>query len=113
MLNLQNPIRTEKRRGFQPPWYTVYIYRCKGCGKETTVRANSFRGPNPEPGVGAIRCPHCEKGIPGVMGTATGRVTAADCARAVDNHKEYGGNYVCGDCGSVLTEDAQCPTCKH
>ena len=109
MLNLQNPIRSEKRRSFQPPWYTVYVYRCKGCGKETTVRANSFRGPNPVPSVGAIRCPHCETGTPGVMGTETGRTAAI----AVDDHQEYGGNIVCGDCGSLLDKDAQCTKCKR
>lgn len=58
MIDLQRPIRTERRRGFQPPWYTVYIYKCPKCGNEVTVRANSFRGRNPEPGIGAIVCPH-------------------------------------------------------
>lgn len=60
-LNLQRPIRSERRRGFQPPWYTVYIYKCESCGHETTVRANSYRGRTPVPGVGAIVCPHCDR----------------------------------------------------
>jgi hypothetical protein len=58
-INLNTPIRSERRRSFQPPWYTVYIYRCRECGRETTVRAGSFRGTRPEPSIGAILCPHC------------------------------------------------------
>jgi DNA-directed RNA polymerase subunit RPC12/RpoP len=60
LLNLGSPIRSERRRQFQPPWYTVFIYLCKECGKETTVRAGSFRGKRAEPSTGAITCPHCE-----------------------------------------------------
>lgn len=61
LLNLQTPVRSERRRQFQPPWYTVYVYRCPACNNETTIRANSFRGTRPEPSVGAIACPHCER----------------------------------------------------
>jgi hypothetical protein len=59
IINLRTPIRSERRRGFQPPWYTVYVYQCGRCGNETTVRAQSFRGSRPEPAVGGIFCPHC------------------------------------------------------
>ena len=55
-IDLRRPIRSERRRGFQPPWYTVYVYRCEN-GHETTVRANSFRGSRPTIGaaVASIR----------------------------------------------------------
>lgn len=59
VIKLSRPIRTERRRQFQPPWYTVFIYRCPN-GHEVAVRANSFRGTTPEPGVGAIECPQCD-----------------------------------------------------
>lgn len=55
-IDLRAPIRSERHRGFQPPYYTVYVYRCPTCGAERHVRAGSFRGRRPEPGVGAIRC---------------------------------------------------------
>ena len=55
-IDLRRPIGSEKVRGFQPPWYTVFRYRCAECGVESRVRASSFRGRNPEPSVGAIRC---------------------------------------------------------
>ena len=64
VINLATPVRSERRRGFQPPWYTVYIYRCPSCGRETAVRAGAFRGigPNarPEPFVGGIYCHGCD-----------------------------------------------------
>ena len=56
ILNLRHPVRSEKRRGFQPPWYTVYVYKCPTCGHEHHVRAGSFRGKRPEPGIGGIYC---------------------------------------------------------
>lgn len=56
LIDLRFPVRSERRRGFQPPWYTVYVYRCGVCGREVTVRASSFRGSRPVPSVGAIRC---------------------------------------------------------
>ena len=59
MIDLKNPVRSIRVRGFQPPWYTVFIYECDKCGKEIRIRANSFRGKNPVPGVGGIRC-SCE-----------------------------------------------------
>lgn len=58
ILDLSRPIRSERVRDFQPPWRTVYIYRCPNCGQETRVRAGSFRGTRPEPSRGAITCPH-------------------------------------------------------
>lgn len=55
-INLGSPVRRERVRGFQPPWRTVFVYKCATCGQERRVYANSFRGPNPVPGIGAIRC---------------------------------------------------------
>lgn len=55
LIDLRKPIRSERVRDFQPPWRTVYIYRCQ-CGSERRVRAGSFRGSRPEPSLGAIVC---------------------------------------------------------
>lgn len=52
-------ITKEKRRGFQPPWYTVTIYECN-CGEITTLRDN-WRGPAPR---GYIKCAHCGAELP-------------------------------------------------
>lgn len=60
LINLATPISSERVRSFQPPWRTVYVYRCVN-GHETRVFANSFRGKRPEPSVGAIVCPLCER----------------------------------------------------
>lgn len=49
-------VRTERRRGFQPPYYTVVIYRCEATGIETVVRRNS-RGVMP-PGAIVGNCGH-------------------------------------------------------
>jgi hypothetical protein len=57
-IDLSRPVRSERVRGFQPPWRTVYVYRCAQ-GHEVRVRAGSFRGTRAEPGVGGIRCPRC------------------------------------------------------
>lgn len=51
------PIRNEKVRGFQPPYRTVYIYRCSH-GHETRMFASSFIGKRPHPTLGGIRCNH-------------------------------------------------------
>ncbi len=59
ILNLSTPVRSERVRGFQPPWRTVYVYACPVCGKETRVSAGSFRGRTPVPAIGGIACPHC------------------------------------------------------
>ena len=55
-VSLAAPIRRERVRDFQPPWRTVFVYRCPACGSEHRVRANAYRGATPVPGVGAIRC---------------------------------------------------------
>lgn len=60
ILDLSNPVRRERRRGFQPPWYTVFIYKCAN-GHETHVRANAFSGRNAVPGVGGVYCSQCNK----------------------------------------------------
>lgn len=61
MIDLARPDRSERVRGFQPPWYTVYIYTCSLCKGKVRMRASSFRGKNPEPSTGGINCPHCGK----------------------------------------------------
>lgn len=58
-IDLSRPLRRERRRGFQPPWYIIYVYVCPKCHKETRVRASSFYGRCATPGVGGIYCPHC------------------------------------------------------
>ena len=60
LIDLARPTRSVRERGFQPPWYTVYVYECRSCGGTVRVRAGSFRGSRPEPSVGAILCPHCK-----------------------------------------------------
>lgn len=57
-IDLRTPARSERVRDFQPPWRTVYVYRCPLCGHERRVRANSFRGAKAEPSLGAIVCGH-------------------------------------------------------
>jgi len=56
LINLSFPIRSERVRQFQPPWRTVFIYRCEN-GHEVRVGANSYRGKTAVLGVGAIVCP--------------------------------------------------------
>ena len=69
LINLSHPDGSERRRGFQPPWYTVYKYHCPECRRVVIARATSFRGPRPEPGVGAIQC---DGPIPGFAPTYRG-----------------------------------------
>ena len=57
-IDLMRPARSERVRGFQPPWRTVFVYRCQQ-GHEVRVRASNFRGNRAEPSVGAIYCPQC------------------------------------------------------
>jgi hypothetical protein len=59
LIHLGRPIRTERVRGFQPPWRTVYVYKCSK-GHTIRFRANRFRGTTPEPGGGAVTCPQCD-----------------------------------------------------
>ena len=59
-INLSCPSSSERVRGFQPPWHTVWIYKCKARNHVVRVKANSFRGKTPVPSVGAIMCPQCE-----------------------------------------------------
>ena len=56
IINMRNPVRSERVRGFQPPWRTVYVYRCCECGAERRMYASAFRGARPEPAVGGIVC---------------------------------------------------------
>lgn len=47
-------IRTERVRGFQPPWRTVYILRCPACKEKSKLR-RFWKGPAPSFG---IYCPY-------------------------------------------------------
>jgi hypothetical protein len=55
VINLREPIGSERVRGFQPPWYTVWIYKCGHCEQEVRIKQN-WSGPAP---LGAIAC-HCD-----------------------------------------------------
>lgn len=56
IINFNSYNRTERRRGFQPPWHTVLIYKCPNCGRERFVKKN-WSGPMPP---GAFVC-ECDK----------------------------------------------------
>lgn len=56
LIDLARPWTRERVRGFQPPWYTVFVYRCAACGEKRRVRAVAFRGTTPVASLGAIRC---------------------------------------------------------
>lgn len=58
-IDLSKPVRTERVRWFQPPWRTVFVYRC-AMGHEQRVFASSFSGSRPVPSVGGINCAQCE-----------------------------------------------------
>lgn len=58
LINLGAPVRAERRRGFQPPWYTVFVYQCPVCHREVHIRASHFQGRRPIPGSGAVQCHH-------------------------------------------------------
>ena len=30
-------VRIEKKRGFQPPWYKVHVYKCEQCNFENRI----------------------------------------------------------------------------
>jgi hypothetical protein len=49
-------IRHERRRGFQPPWYTVTIYTCPKDGKVSMTLRQNWHGPTPR---GGVYCPTC------------------------------------------------------
>jgi hypothetical protein len=55
VIDLSRPIRSERRRQFQPPYYTVFVYRCT-CGHEVTVRASAYSGTRAVPSRGGIVC---------------------------------------------------------
>jgi hypothetical protein len=52
-------VRTERVRGFQPPWRTILVYRCDSCLFEARLLKN-WSGPAPR---GAITCAHCGAAI--------------------------------------------------
>lgn len=56
IINLSQPVGSERRRGFQPSYYTVYVYECPECKSKKVVRANLFLGKTPRPSVGGIYC---------------------------------------------------------
>jgi len=43
---------SERQRGFQPPWYTVFLYKCPSCGAIHRMK-KSYHGPTP---MGAFVC---------------------------------------------------------
>lgn len=59
IIDLTRPKKSEKSREF--PGRTVYVYECPECKKETRILCNSYRGKNPEPGIGGVFCKHCTK----------------------------------------------------
>jgi DNA-directed RNA polymerase subunit RPC12/RpoP len=61
LIDLSHPCASERVRGFQPPWRTVYIYKCAKCGQTVRVGAGSFRGTVPMPSTGAVLCHHTRK----------------------------------------------------
>ena len=57
VINLANPRSQENsHEAFGRRKRVVYTYECPKCRSVHRVLANSFRGPNPVPGVGAIVC---------------------------------------------------------
>lgn len=56
LIDLSKPETSERVRSFQPPYITVWIYKCPRCGATRRVRAGSFRGKKPVPSVGGMRC---------------------------------------------------------
>jgi len=51
-INFKDCIGSERRRGFQPPWYTVLIYKCPDCGRKRCIKKN-WEGAMPP---GAFKC---------------------------------------------------------
>jgi len=55
MIDLSRPIKGEWRgRGFGRRY--VWVYECDKCSKQVSVRASSFAGKHPVPGIGGIYC---------------------------------------------------------
>lgn len=65
LIDLSKPLRSEKVRGFQPPWRTVFIYACPICKTELRMCASRFMGGVPVPELGTVRCerPHEEREV--------------------------------------------------
>jgi len=68
MINLSLPTKgIYVGRGFGRRY--LWIYKCPDCGGTIEVRCSSWigidikgRGITPQPGIGAIYCPHCKIG---------------------------------------------------
>jgi len=56
VIDLRTPVRSERIRSFQPPWRTVFVYRCPTCGAEHRVGASRFLGRRPTPEIGGFVC---------------------------------------------------------
>lgn len=52
-------ITTERVRGFQPPWRTIYVVRCDGCGATLQRISKNWHGSVP-PGVLPLHPIYCE-----------------------------------------------------
>lgn len=72
-ISLETPAGSERVRGFQPPWYTVFLYTCPACGARHRVRANTFIGIRRTPS--GARVPI--RAVPGTGGIRCGRPIAA------------------------------------
>jgi len=45
VIDMQKPCGSEKRRGFQPPWYYVWVYKCPACGAKHYLSARGSLAP--------------------------------------------------------------------
>ena len=45
VIDMRAPCASERVRGFQPPWHTVYIYTCPACGAKHRLNAQHGLGP--------------------------------------------------------------------
>lgn len=61
VIDLRKPVKGEyEGTGFGRVF--IWTYKCQN-GHYVRVRANAFRGSEPEPGVGGIECPQCKPEI--------------------------------------------------
>lgn len=57
-ISLQQPIRCERVRGFQPPWRRVFVYECAHGHEMRLYASGTYARPNMPPG--AVMCAQCE-----------------------------------------------------
>jgi len=56
IIDLSRPIGSERVRSFQPPWRTVFRYRCPVCGTLRRIYASTFIGTRAVPHMGGVYC---------------------------------------------------------